>query len=149
MDGLFKNIAEKVLNHYSDKTINESGLTEAQKWAAKEQIDQGIDLVSTNFEDNAKSGIKTLVAVIAGFPTGDPILALGAGLKVASREAAINHHKFISAAIARGIPVTVDGQIVNPPSIEENENVIKYSAIAIGGGGVLLVGSVLYWMFSD
>jgi len=145
--GLFKKLSQKYIEHRFDKEIDKSNLSPQQKEQARQQGKIAADMVSKNFENNVKSSGKATIAFLVNIPKGGPIGAFTAAASVSAAEAAKNQQLFIQDAIARGLPVTVDGKLINPPSQEENKYQINTSALVIAGTGTLAVGGLLYWIF--
>jgi hypothetical protein len=145
--GLFKKIGQKVVEGRLKKMIKKSDLPPEKKQQAFQQIELASDMVSTAFENNVKSSGKATLAFIMNIPNGGPIGAFAAAISVSAAEAAKNQQLFIQDAVDRGLPVTVDGQLINPPTVEENKNQINTGALVIAGTGTLALGGLLYWMF--
>lgn len=139
--GIFKKLANKVLNHYSDKRINESGLTAEQKAEAKAAMDKNISLISDTFEDQVEGGAKATLAFVGGFVSGGPIAAFGAGITTGLKESQKAQQKFIEATLAAGIPISVNGELILPAEQQQQINLQKqaeenviFNAKAIGFG---------------
>jgi hypothetical protein len=156
MDGFVKKLATKFLEHKAEKYIDRANISEQQKQTLRADMKTGVDLVSTDFENGAKSGVKVLAAVLVGFASGGPVNALSAGWSAADQEGKINTDKFLQNAAATGWPIYVNGQLVNPEVIdarnallEAQRNRVLNTAAVMGSVGLVAVGGLVWWMLSD
>jgi hypothetical protein len=141
--GIFKKISSKFIKNQLEKKAE--GLPPDQQAQYMANADQAADLVSTSFEDGAKSGVKVLAAFVGGFLSGGPVKAFGDGLSVSASEAAKNQLKFIQEVQARGIPLTINGEFITPAPPQEEIDGINFNAktIAIAGASIITVATII------
>jgi hypothetical protein len=150
-----KKIAAKFIRLKIENQVNKSDLSPEQKANILTQWETGIDLLSTDFENGAKSSLKSTAAFIMGFLTGGPGKAFADGIQTADMEAKKNTDLYIKAALQTGLPVSVNGVLINAQALEAKQmlfvaekNRIVNTAAGIGVAGVLIAGGMLWWMFT-
>jgi hypothetical protein len=140
--GFFKTIAKKVIGNSLNKKIDQSNLSADEKRNVKTQTSQSVDLLSENFEGHAKGSLKALAAFITSIP-GGPVAAFSAAASVALKEANANEQKFIQGHIDRGIPISVNGQLISPVVSPPEEQAAQILSNAWLIGGALLVSGTV------